>query len=64
NAYNKGEAVFKLYSTQGELMETKVLNCTPGANRFSVNLANQASGVYMFTLTTNNKSYSERIIKN
>ncbi|MFT5860722.1 MAG: hypothetical protein ACI865_002836 [Flavobacteriaceae bacterium] len=64
NCYDKGESLFKLYDSSGNLLKEKVIDCLPGANHIEIDLSTQSSGIYMVTLNTNHKSYSEKIIKN
>lgn len=64
NCYSKEESTLKLYNPQGKLIESKVLNCTPGGNRVSLDLSNERSGIYFVAISTNDKVYTTQIVKN
>ena len=63
NCYNKEEATLKLYDSKGNLFETAIIDCTPGGNQVKIDLSSKPDGVYFVTITTNNKAYNTKLLK-
>lgn len=63
NCYNKELADLKIFNMSGQLIEHASLNCVSGGNRVKIDLSDEQDGIYMLTLTTNNKVYTEKLVK-
>ena len=48
---------------QGQTISTTKLDKTSGLNNDSIDLSNQASGMYFITITTENSSFTNKVIK-
>lgn len=63
NAYGNENADLKIYSMSGKLIEHASISCTKGGNRMEIDLSNEEDGIYMLTLSTNNKTYTAKLVK-
>ncbi len=63
NCYSKGESNLKVYDARGNVISDQMVSVVPGGNRAKLDLSSQSNGMYIVVLTTNHKSYTERIIK-
>src|SRR5690606_8873028 len=60
NSYSKEEVVLNVSSTSGTTIVNTPLTATNGGNRLEVDMSNQASGVYIVTVTTKDKVYKTK----
>ncbi|MEN9999518.1 MAG: hypothetical protein RI922_2508 [Bacteroidota bacterium] len=63
NCYQTEIAYLTVTDAKGFEIIKKEFPCKKGANYHSIDLSNFNSGIYMFTLTTSTKVYSNRLIK-
>ena len=63
NAYGNEMAELKIYSMSGKLIEHASITCQKGGNRMEIDLSNHENGIYMLMISTNNKTYTSKIIK-
>lgn len=64
NCYDKSRSILKIFDNAGNVIEEVEIDCQPGANHAEIDLSSQPDGIYIITLNTNHKSYSDKIIKN
>lgn len=63
NSYNKEEVILNVVSVDGKTVVSTPLNAVHGGNRFYLDLSNQKKGVYFVTITTENKIYRSKLVK-
>lgn len=64
NSYNNSEAVLKVFNNLGEQIHEEIIKCVAGGNRFTLDLRNSSDGIYSVTISTNDKTYTSKLIKN
>ena len=64
NDYSNENAELKIFDMSGNLVEHASISCQKGGNRMEIDLSNHQDGIYMLNLTTNNKTYTSKLIKN
>ncbi len=63
NAYSKGEAQLSVTSYNGSTVVNTTIEAKKGGNRFDLDLSTQARGVYIITITTKDKVYKTKVVK-
>ena len=63
NSYSKGEAQLSVTSYNGSTIVSTPMEAKKGGNRFDLDLSGQARGVYIITITTKDKVYKTKVIK-
>lgn len=63
NAYSKGEAQLSVTSYDGSTVVNTPIEAKKGGNRFDLDLSDQARGVYIITITTKDKVYKTKVVK-
>lgn len=63
NAYSKGEAQLSVTSYDGSTIVNTPIEAKKGGNRFDLDLSAQARGVYIITITTKDKVYKTKVVK-
>lgn len=63
NSYSKEDVILNVVAASGTTVVNTPLSATNGGNRLEVDMSNQASGVYFVTVTTKDKVYKTKLIK-
>ena len=63
NAYSKGEAQLNVTSYNGSTIVNTPIEAKKGGNRFDLDLSGQARGMYIITITTKDKVYKTKVVK-
>lgn len=64
NSYRKEEVALTVYSYDGKPVVRTSLNATKGGNRFDLDLTNVDGNMFFVTITTSDKVYSGKLVKN
>lgn len=62
--YSDEKAVMKIFDEKGSLVKSEEVNCAKGDNKANVDLTENSNGLYVVVLTTRNKTYKTKIMKN
>ena len=63
NSYSKGEALLAVTSYDGSTIVNTPIEAKKGGNRFDLDLSGQARGMYIITITTKDKVYKTKVVK-
>jgi hypothetical protein len=63
NNYKKEEVQLTVSTYDGKKVVDMPLNAVPGANRFEVDLSGLKGNIYFVTITSSNKTYTGKVIK-
>lgn len=61
--YSTENALLRVYDNTGRLLSEKEISCSKGQNKSNINLDSEADGLYIITLTTSNKVYKTKLVK-
>ncbi|XOV68397.1 MAG: T9SS type A sorting domain-containing protein [Fluviicola sp.] len=64
NSYKKEEVMLNVVGLDGKVIVNTPLSTVPGGNRFNLDLSGHNHGVYFVTITSGEKSYHSKLIKN
>jgi len=59
-----GNVTFTLVDLQGRIVSTETINSDAGAVSQSISLDGLSTGMYMLTVSTNNETFVQRVVKN
>jgi hypothetical protein len=63
NSYNSGEATLNVVGADGKVIISTDVTTQTGGNRFNLDLSDQERGVYFVSVTTRDKVYKTKLIK-
>jgi hypothetical protein len=63
NSYKKEEVMLKVVSFDGRTIVNTPISAERGGNRFDLDMTDQKSGVYFIMITTNDKVFRTKLIK-
>lgn len=63
NSYSTGESLLKVTSADGKTIILTPVSTTKGGNRLKLDLTGQERGVYLIEITTRDKSYRTKLLK-
>ena len=63
NSYDKEGALLKIISPEGRVIVNTPIGTNPGGNRVNVDLSEKAKGIYIVSVTTKEKVYTTRLLK-
>lgn len=63
NSYSKEEVILTVSSVGGTTVINTPLEAKNGGNRFELDMSNQKPGIYFITITTSDKVYTSKLIK-
>lgn len=63
NSYSKEEVVLNVTNANGMKVINTTLEAVNGGNRFKIDMKDQSAGIYFITITTSDKIYKEKLIK-
>jgi len=62
-AFEDGAALLKIYDFKGAVISSSQLNAVKGKNITQVDLGTQPAGIYLITVTVNEKMYKGKLVK-
>ena len=62
NSDRAGSGLISIYSVSGQQVVTRNIHLIPGANRYSIDLSQFADGLYLISLSTNQKQFSAKLL--
>lgn len=61
--YSNENATLRVYDNRGRLLTERQISCAKGQNKSDLSLDSEAEGLYIITLTTSNKVYKTKLVK-
>lgn len=64
NSYTKEDVLLTVQSSSGAVVVNTTIPAKNGGNKLDLDMGGQAAGVYIVTVTTSNKTYKSKLVKN
>jgi hypothetical protein len=61
--YSNEKSILRVYDNTGRLIQEKDVICEKGQNKSSISLESESEGLYIITLTTSNKIFKTKLVK-